>query len=57
VINQGRHKDEIKNQEGLPVEDFKVEGMIQEVEPQACQGRVKEAIHLSLGFETLMLFL
>jgi len=51
VVDQRDDEREVKDEEGLPIKELKVERVVQKVEPEAQQGRIEEAINLALSFE------
>ena len=51
MIDERDHEYEVKYHEGLPVEHLHVVGVVQEVEPEAQQGRIQEAVDLGLRLE------
>ncbi len=57
MIDECDHEDEVKYYEGLPVEHLHVEGVVEEVEPEAEEGRIQEAVDLGLRLERGVLVL
>lgn len=51
MIDECDHEYEVKYHKCLPVEHLHVEGVVQEVEPEAEQGRIQEAVDLGLRLE------
>ena len=51
MVDEGDDEYEVKYNESLPVEHLHVEGVVQEVEPEAQEGRIQEAVDLGLRLE------
>ena len=57
MIDEGDDEDEVKYYEGLPVEHLHVKLVVQEVEPEAQESRIQEAVDLRLRLKGGMLVL